>query len=1565
MALGYKAAEKVYQETLGKITESRDEWISFLNSSTWMFEYSFGEQILIYSQRPNAKACATMEDWNKKASRWVKRDSKGITIMKYENGQNKLELLFDIADTYPIHYANVGLWQLDKNRQWRELTYTLVSKYGDFKKKSSLEESLVSAIDNFVEDSLIEYFEEFKNIVNKGSLTGVEEEELKFIYTETIRQNLIYTVFTRCDLDPFTVLPNYNFEYITYFDSVDTINNIGVATRDLSRDMIREIRAFVKNKKERGDLNEHRLQSSERLPNTKYRNREQRNNNNGQIRTNEGEILERKQTMYVRANEDDRNTNTALELDTENLRGESSKNNRTNETTREYNRGNEREKSNAVGRNDEQLENDSRIDDTRRNDIQLDSLLSENEQKQVITGVENTSAFSFSQEMIDSVLCEGSQFEKGKFRIYKQLTSISTSKENIEFLKSEYGIGGRSADSNGINENHSTKGIILAKGYNANAPQLKLSWSEVEKRIKELIRLDRYMNSKEKEEYEKWFLNQQEIVIETKDDNIKKEYLYLKGDRVFIGSIEYEIVVISSEEVLLSEVQYPLLVKEMSFAEFDRKAKENPYNTHLIKSNRNEVITNAEEKVPKEKEDAKEFIENIFFKCYSDLEIYVYENPNTNLLEVELKDEEKYSPQLVLTHILNEIEDGTFKVTELEKSRILEELRNVRKQEKEYVIGKTVNYDNGVYTIKDVIEVNDGEDEVVLENNDTKETTTDTMGFAIYLVEEQENKEKEKIEIPKIKKQRKSRIEHYDLHSEIPLAERNNYKITNNTLGTGTPKEKYARNIAAIKVLKRCQEENRYATKEEQEVLANYVGWGGLPDVFDRDKTNWSKEYEELKTLLTEKEYNEARQSTLTAFYTPPVVIKAIYQTLENIGLEQGNILEPSCGIGNFMGMLPDSLNKCKLYGVEIDSISGEIARQLYQKNTIAVKGFEEVDMPDSFFDVAVGNVPFGDYKLADKRYDKNNFLIHDYFYAKTLDKVRSDGVIAFITSKGTMDKKNNSFRKYIAQRAELLGAIRLANDVFTDNAGTKTTTDIIFLQKKDKITDIEPSWLNLGIDENGIEMNQYFIDNPNMILGKMEMVTSQYGMKSDCIPFPNANLEELLNNAIKNINAEIRKYEIDEISVEENNTIPALPTVRNYTYAVVDDKIYYRENSIMYLQEVPLTTEKRIKSMVEIRDSLRNLIELQTEDASDEEIKQEQEKLNLLYDKFTATYGIINSRANEKAFAEDDSYYLLCSLEILKDNGEFDRKADMFYKRTIKASRQVSMADNAVDALILSISNKACVDMEYMKLLTGKSEEELARELEGSIYKDPIDDVYVTADEYLSGNVREKLKIAQKFAENDDSFKVNVEALEKVKPRDLTASEISVRLGTTWIPTSDIEDFIYELLDTSNYLKYSIKVRFSEYTSEWNISGKSEDRGNVKANHTYGTNRINAYKIIENTLNLRDVKIFDNIINEEGKEERVFNAKETAIAQARQELIKNKFQDWIWKDQARRERLVNFYNENFNNIKLREYDGQYIVFNGMNPEIALKKHQLDAVARILYGGNTLLAHEVRSRKNI
>ena len=649
------------------------------------------------------------------------------------------------------------------------------------------------------------------------------------------------------------------------------------------------------------------------------------------------------------------------------------------------------------------------------------------------------------------------------------------------------------------------------------------------------------------------------------------------------------------------------------------------------------------------------------------------------------------------------------------------------------------------------------------------------------------------------------------------------------------------------------------------------------------------------------------------------------------------------------------------MYGIEIDGISGRIARQLYQKNTIAVKGFEEIELPDSFFDVAVGNVPFGDYKLYDKRYDKNKFQVHDYFFAKALDKVRPNGVIAFITSRGTMDKENEDIRRYICQRAELIGAIRLPNNTFKKNAGTEVTSDIIFLKKRDKITDIEDDWVELAESEDGIRMNKYFVDHPEMILGKMEMTSSRFGLTPTCTPYE-IPLENLLDQAIININSEIEDYQID-LEDEEEKSIPADPSVRNFSYTIVDNQIYYRENSRMYLQDIPVTATSRIKGMIAIRDCVRNLIELQTDNASEDEIKQEQIKLNSLYDSFTKTYGIINSRGNENAFSDDSSYYLLCSLEIIDENKKFIKKADMFTKRTIKPHKAVTEVSNSIDALILSISEKARVDIEYMSNLTGKTEQELVKELEGSIYKDPMKEIYVTADEYLSGNVREKLKIAEEFAKNNPEYEKNVDSLKKVKPQDLSASEISIRLGATWIPTEIIEQFIFELLKPNSSNRDRISVHYSDYTSEWNVVGKSEDKGNILAYSTYGTTRANAYKIIETTLNLKDVRITDTVIDENGNEQKVLNAKETAIAQAKQEKIKEEFLEWIWKEQSRRERLVKIYNEKFNSIKPREFDGQYIQFSGINPEISLRKHQIDAIAHILYGGNTLLAHEVGAGK--
>lgn len=665
------------------------------------------------------------------------------------------------------------------------------------------------------------------------------------------------------------------------------------------------------------------------------------------------------------------------------------------------------------------------------------------------------------------------------------------------------------------------------------------------------------------------------------------------------------------------------------------------------------------------------------------------------------------------------------------------------------------------------------------------------------------------------------------------------------------------------------------------------------------------------------------------------------------------------------MGMLPEQLNECKMYGIELDTISGEIARQLYQKNTIAVKAYQDVELPDSFFDVAVGNVPFDDLKPYDKKYDKYKFVLHDYFFAKTLDKVRPNGIIAFITSKGTMDKKDESTRKYISQRAELIGAIRLPNDTFQKNAGTTVTTDIIFLKKRDKVTDIDEEWIHLGTNENGIEMNNYFITHPEMILGNMEMISGRFGQESACIPYSDRPLETQLNEAIENLNAEINDFQIDELLEDEEKTIPADPSVRNFSYTIVDNQVYYRENSLMYYQELPLTAISRIKGMIEIRDTVRNLIELQLEDYPNEDIKREQAKLNSLYDKFTKSYGLINSRANEKAFSEDDSYYLLCSLEIVDENKNFVRKADMFNKRTIKPRTPISKTDNSIDALISSISERATVDLEYMSKLTGKTEEELIKDLEGSIFKDPMLEKYVTADEYLSGNIREKLKIAKEFAENNPEYEINIKSLESVIPKDLSASEISVRLGATWIPPRYIEEFIFELLETPSYNRDDIRVNYSNYTSDWSISGKNVDWNNSRVNTTYGTKRINAYHIIEKTLNLKDVQIFDNIINIDGKQERKLNAQETAIAQGKQEIIKTKFEEWIWKDRERREELTRLYNDKFNCIRPREYDGKYINFVGMNPEITLRKHQLNAVARQLYGGNTLLAHEVRCRKNL
>ena len=1225
---------------------------------------------------------------------------------------------------------------------------------------------------------------------------------------------------------------------------------------------------------------------------------------------------------------------------------------------------------------------------------------------------QKTSAFTFSQEIIDAVLTRGSGVSEGKMRIYEQFEKSLSAKENADFLKNEYGWGGSYPViiGAGIDEQHDGKGITISKGIGSDKPHITLSWSQVEKRIGDLIRMDRYLNSKEKEKYPEWLEKQEERRAElaeqrknreilstappepeNKEEEPEAQYEYHLGDSVYIGASQYEILSFDENRVMLYDLDMPLFNKELSREEFDRKVRENQMNDHLKVS-----VLPAEEKAVTGENEAQndtETVQDFSPKTGYDDAFYIDRDKESVTWMYYNPDSNAGGQYVTNTLSFDEIQQAAREYDSAED--FFDYLGSIANQELADV--GTEWFDDAereFHRIPDLTDCTSATMEALIENveradmvatnignvpiEDYREIVATQNGFDSY--EEMYNegvrigggydKEPEPI-VPAWEQKKKSKVKSFDLHPDIPMAERHNFDLANNQVEEVNKKERFHRNYAAIKVLKDCQNENRFATPDEQKILSRYVGWGGIPEAFDERAGAWHTEYAMLKNILTPEEYASARESTLTAFYTPPEVSTAIYKVLEQMGFQEGNLLEPSCGIGNFIGMLPKSMENAKVYGVELDTVSAGIAQQLYQKSSIAAQGFEEVNVPDSFFDGVIGNVPFGDFKVSDKRYDKYNFLIHDYFFAKSLDKLRPGGVMALVTSKGTMDKENSNVRKYIAQRAELLGAIRLPNDTFKGNAGTEVVSDILFLQKRDRLIDIEPDWVHLDTDENGIRMNSYFVQHPEMILGEMKMVSGRFGPEATCEPFENADLSELLNEAVSNIHGEISEYEVADELEEEDNSIPADPTVRNFSYTVLDDKIYFRENSRMSPVEVSATAENRIKGMIGIRDCVRNLIELQTEDYPDSEIKQAQEKLNTLYDSFTKKYGLINSRANTSAFSDDSSYALLSALEVINEDGELERKADMFFKRTIKPHKPVTEVDTADEALAVSMGEKAAIDMEYMMELSGKSEEELFADLKGVIFLNPLyeygnsyEPKYLMADEYLSGNVREKLATAKRTATlYPEDYTVNVQALEKVQPKDLTASEISVRLGATWIPPEIFQQFMFEFLDTPRYAQWNIKVHYSQFTGEWNIEGKSYDRSNVKAYSTYGTSRINAYKIIEETLNLKDVRIFDYIEDEEGKKKAVLNKKETAIAQAKQELIKQGFQDWIWADPARREKLTKMYNEKFNSIRPREYDGSHIVFNGMNPEIELREHQKNAVAHILYGGNTLLAHAVGAGK--
>ena len=1578
MANKLKMITQMYEETLYDVTKTPEKWIEFLKSATWNFGYNFSDKICIYAQRPDAKACTTMEDWNKKAKRWINANSKGIALIKETNGIVGLKYVFDVSDTHQYNRKEYKLWEVKPEYEF-EIIENLEDRFGTLESKNSLADSIYSAACIAVEDNIGDYLDDLKRYVEGSFLEELDEDNISYKLRVLLNNSVTFMMMQRCNINPMEYFSVDDFRDIVDFNSYDTIIRLGNSASDIAEMGIYEIKKTVQNldkiqnrtfdrninlnyangKEERSEGYGDNLHESRRISSTRSSiGKQEQESEFRQIRNNEVELFEGEQKSTLSSTSNEGQTNRTLIRNRISSDRENRPNSNEISKTRESNRRDESQRPDGLARANEQLSNDSRRTSDTGTNLQLEepevAFPSIAEQINNIDEAEvedNTSAFSFSQEMIDSALIEGSGIQEGKYRIYEQFEKSLSSSENIQFLKNEYGIGGTSSISgfDGIGQWHDSKGIRLNKGYGDNAPEMLLTWNKVEQRIKELIKFDRYLNSYEKEHYPLWLEEQQNKreLIENEKRLLKEEQEKPFEERYYNFLIEHDIFDTDedydTDEQRIEKIKRDLkdstaILETIIYLGEVRKAEND--NQELIQE-----IDYYIDKLSDYAKESNEYDFNVGDTVYIGTEEYEINSIGT--FDVNL-----YEPKYPLFGKVMPREEFDRKVKEnpandglkLANKRLQEVLDNIYKSnelEKDEIVEKPKEND-----IEQVV----SEPSIEKEEQTEKEISTETTI------------------IPAFEKKKVKRLNQFNLHPEISIEDRNQFVIQNDDLGVGTPKEKYRRNIEAIKVLKQCESEDRYATPEEQQILANYVGWGGLPEAFDENNISWRNEYLELKDLLTDEEYESARASTLTAFYTPPTVIRNIYRVIENTGLTDGNILEPSCGIGNFIGLMPDKLQNAKIYGIELDSITGGIARQLYQKSSIAVEGYENTSLPDSFFDVALGNVPFGDYKVADKRYDKNKFMIHDYFFAKTIDKVRPGGIIAFITSKGTMDKENPSVRKYIAQRADLLGAIRLPDNTFKDNAGTRVTSDIIFLQKRDHIVDIEPDWVNLDTDENGITMNKYFVDNPDMILGNMVMESTRYGMDSSCKANEGECLDTSLLYAINNIHANIGEYErIEDIEEQEDdNWIPADVNVRNFSYTLVDNQIYYRVNSKMYPQELPLTSVNRIKGMIKIRDSVRNLIELQTEDFPDEDIKREQQNLNTLYDEFTKKYGLINSRGNNIAFREDSSYYLLCSLEVVNENGELTRKADMFTKRTIKPHREVTKVDTAREALIVSVAEKAKVDLNYMHEISGIDIDKITEELKGEIFNVPEygnPNQWVTADEYLSGDVREKLEIAEEFAEQDERFNINVERLKQVIPQDLTASEISVKLGATWIPKDIVQKFIFELLDTPNYARWNIKVHYSDYTAEWNIEGKNYDHTNVKAYNTYGTSRVNAYKIIEDTLNLKDTKVFDTVIDDDGTKTRVLNKKETAIAQMKQDSIKQAFEDWIWNDPDRREKLVNLYNRKFNSIRPREYDGSNLQFNGMNPEIKLRQHQVNAIAHVLYGGNTLLAHEVGAGK--
>ena len=1641
----FERIKQLADDAAKQVSRNKDEWTRYLKTAARLYKYPFSEQLLIYAQRPDATACASIEVWNTRMRCWVNRGAKGIALIDTNSSRPKLKYVYDVSDVRKLKEGSYPyLWKLREEHK-DSVIEQLAEIYELDGKDLAFEERMIELAEQLANDEQCEeLLSQISPNIGGSALEHMDSESQWLSVRQTLASSIAYTLLSRCGADMDTWGDKLDFSHITDFNTLETVGRLGSATTEICRPILIEIRKVIvaydkkhlleektlantpnieynalKRESEqlqsKNDINKEKELEGENygtevhkergLSDPKFDSERRAGGRDNQIRSNEGTIFEGTQEWRLPGNDPEGDIERTSADNTGAGRAENGFIDRSDVDGRRRERGTESDRPDVMGAEDEQYPEQSRGSGIERTGLQsvadtplwgdasepsftqLSLFPSFEEQVGTVAAAEASmkytmpAAFSLPQNELETILRSGGGKQHSRKRIFAKYTEGRNAEQMVDFLKNEYGQTGKGFEINGnpVSVWFDEHGMSVGYGTQAKeTPLVTMNWEDVESHIRSMVENGTYMSASEA------------FLVDTQERNrvANQIYFFLRDG--------------------MDEMPEELGLKAGNYPESEAKLM-GLLSTHEGREQLKNILEDAAERLASGEAELK-------WRYVKSPEYLVSEiaDPDRERLEFPLPDtvevkQEDFITQDEIDYALGRgsgYEHGAFRIYEYfmeghDQKETVAFLKN------EYGIG---GGSGGLPGNDDSHNEHDGKGirlekgsygspyaKVLLNWNVVEKRLRELISEDKYLSAEEKDKYLEyKEEQARAEEDidrheaevfarfegndgveaEENRLESVDTQAvrekpgneEVVPDKGNavNFHISNDALGVGTPKEKFHRNVQAIKLLEQIEGEHRYATPQEQEVLSQYVGWGGLADAFDENKPNWTAEYQELKNLLSPEEYRMARESTLNAHYTSPAIIRSMYDAIEKMGFTKGNVLEPSMGIGNFFGMMPDSMKESRLYGVELDGITGRIAKQLYPQADVQIKGFEKTDYPNDFFDIAIGNVPFGQYKVADRAYDKNNFLIHDYFFAKTLDKVRPGGVVAFITSKGTMDKASPEVRRYLAQRADLLGAVRLPNTAFKANAGTEVTSDILFFQKRDRMVEREPDWVHLSENTDGIAMNSYFAEHPEQIVGKMEMVSGPYGMESTCKLDESRPFEEQLKEAVGRITGQIDTMELDEELEDElgRQNIPADPNVKNFSYTVAENEVYYRENSVMKPVEVSDTVKERIKGMVAIRNCTQELIDMQLNDSGDTAIKEKQAELNSLYDAFSKKYGLINSRTNKRAFSQDSSYCLLCSLEKLDDEDNFKGKADMFTKRTIKKAEVVTSVDTASEALAVSLGEKAKIDLSYMEELTGKDKDILTEELRGVIFQNPLTDAWETADEYLSGNVREKLEVATTYAENHPEYAVNVQALKQVQPKELDASEIEVRIGATWIDTKYIEDFMRDTFETPEHLfrRDVMGVQFSNVTGEWNVKGKNADYGNSLVNMTYGTSRVNAYKILEDSLNLKDTRVYDTI-EEDGKEKRVLNKKETMIASQKQETIREAFKDWVFRNPERRQVLVEKYNELFNSTRPREYDGSHLKFPGMTPDIELKPHQKNAVAHVLYGNNTLLAHCVGAGK--